>query len=45
MEMPLLLLKAYAKNDQADLSSDELKAMRLSTKLMVDEIKRRRQGR
>jgi hypothetical protein len=45
MEMPLLLLKAYAKNDQADLSSDELNTMRQFTKLMVDEIKRRRQGR
>jgi hypothetical protein len=45
MEMPLLLLKAYAKNDQADLSSDELKTMRQFTKLMVDEIKRRRQRR
>lgn len=45
MEMPLLLLKAYAKNDQADLSSDELKAMRQFTKQMVDEIKMRRQGR
>jgi len=45
MEMPLLLLKAYAKNDQSDLSPDELKAMRQFTKLMADEIKRRRQGR
>ena len=45
MEMPLLLLKAYAKNDRADLSSDELKAMRQFTKQMVDEIKMRRQGR
>jgi hypothetical protein len=45
MEMPLLLLKAYAKNDQVDLSSDELKTMRQFTRLMVDEIKRRRQGR
>jgi hypothetical protein len=44
MEMPLLLLKAYAKNDQADLSSDELKAMRQFTTRMVDEVKRRRQG-
>jgi hypothetical protein len=45
LEMPLLLLKAYAKNDQADLSSDELKTMRQFTKLMVDEIKTRRQRR
>jgi hypothetical protein len=45
MEMPLLLLKAYAKNDQAALSSDELKTMRRITTQMVEEIKRRRHGR
>jgi hypothetical protein len=44
MEMPLLLLKAYAKNDRADLTSDELKAMQQFTRRMVDEVKRRRQA-
>jgi hypothetical protein len=45
MEMPLLLLKAYAKNDQEDLSSDELKILKRITTQMVEEVKRRRQRR
>jgi hypothetical protein len=45
MEMPLLLLKAYAKNDQADLSSGELKTLKRITTQMVEEVKRRRRAR
>ena len=44
MEMPLLLLKAYAKNKQEDLSQIELKKMQQFTKQMVEEYRRRRQA-
>jgi hypothetical protein len=42
-EMPLLLLKAYAKNDQADLTKTELRKMQQFTQQMVEAHKRRRQ--
>ncbi len=42
-EMPLLLLKAYAKNKQDDLSQIELKKMQQFTKQMVEAHRRRRQ--
>jgi len=45
MEMPLLLLKVYAKNEQEDLSQDQLKKMQQFTKQMVEADKRRRQMR
>ena len=43
MEMPLLLLKAYAKNEQEDLSQVQLKKMQQFTKHMVEAHRRRRQ--
>jgi hypothetical protein len=43
MEMPLLLLKAFAKNKQDDLSQIELKKMQQFTKHMVEAHKKRRQ--
>ena len=43
LEMPLLLLKAYAKNKQEDLSQIELKKMQQFTKQMVEAHRRRRQ--
>jgi len=43
LEMPLLLLKAYAKNKQDDLSQIELKKMQQFTKQMVEAHRRRRQ--
>ncbi len=43
MEMPLLLLRAYAKNKQDDLSQIELKKMQQFTKQMVEAHRRRRQ--
>jgi len=45
MEMPLLLLKAYAKNEQEDLSQVQLKKMQQFTTQMVEAHKRRRQMR
>jgi putative component of toxin-antitoxin plasmid stabilization module len=45
MEMPLLLLKAYAKNEQEDLSQIQLKKMQQFTTQMVVAHKRRRQMR
>ena len=45
MEMPLLLLKAYAKNKQDDLSEIELKKMQQFTTQLVEAHKRRRQMR
>jgi hypothetical protein len=41
-EMPLLLLKAYAKNEQEDLSQIQLKKMQQFTIQMVEVHKRRR---
>jgi hypothetical protein len=41
-EMPLLLLKAYAKNEQEDLSQVQLKKMQQFTIQMVEAHKRRR---
>ena len=43
MEMPLLLLKAYAKNEQENLSQVQLKKMQQFTKQMVEAHRRRRQ--
>jgi hypothetical protein len=45
MEMPLLLLKAYAKNEQEDLSQVQLKKMQQFTTQMVEAHKRRSQMR
>ena len=44
-EMPLLLLKAYAKNEQEDLSQVQLKKMQQFTIQMVEAHKRQRQMR
>jgi hypothetical protein len=44
-EMPLLLLRAYAKNEQEDLSQLQLKKMQQFTIQMVEAHKRRRQTR
>ena len=44
-EMPLLLLKAYAKNEQEDLSQVQLKKLQQFTIQMVEAHKRRRQMR
>jgi hypothetical protein len=44
-EMPLLLLKAYAKNEQEDLSQIQLKKLQQFAIQMVEAHKRRRQMR
>ena len=43
MEMPLLLLKAYAKNKQDDMSQIELKKLQQFTKQMVEAHRKQRQ--
>ena len=45
LEMPLLLLKAYAKNEQEDLSQIQLKKLQQFAEQMVEAHKRRRQMR
>lgn len=42
MDMPLLVLEAYAKNEREDLTQARINTMRLLTKQLVDAYKRRR---
>jgi len=43
MDMPLLLLEIYAKNEREDLTQDRINRLRLLTRQVVETHKRRRQ--
>jgi hypothetical protein len=43
MEMPLLLLEIYAKNEREDLTQKRINSLRLLTRQIVETHKRRRQ--